>query len=395
MKIAVISTMGGSPWGGSEELWAAMASEALKARHAVTASVYGWPSLPPRLQCLEAEGARIARRPRPQRRGRCQRILQRIIGERSAVFLPVFRFAPDVVFINQGATYDVPDDLPSLAQALYTAAIPYVVICHGNSESYHPSPQLRSAAIEFFSRAHAVAFASQRTQRTTERQLARSMPNAVVLRNPVNMRDITPAPWPSPEPARLAVVARLDAGKGHDVLFECLSAPAWQSRDWRLRVYGDGPDRQYFEALAEFYGVSQRVEFPGHATDIRAVWADNHLLVLPSRSEGMPLAVVEAMLCGRPCVVTDVGGNAEWVEEGVSGFIAPAATARALSGALEQVWAARTAWSEMGIKAHEDARQRFDPHAGRTLLNVLEQAADCRRKVPAREGTCAISPAGR
>lgn len=382
MRIAVISTMTGSPWGGSEELWAAMASEALKVNHPVMASVYRWPSIPPQIVALQAGGAQIARRPRPGRRNRCQRIIQRVIGEFPPAFRPVFRFRPDVVFINQGLTYDVPDDLPNLAQSLYTSAIPYVVICHGNNDSYNPSKKLRTAAIEFFSRAACVAFVSQKTQRTTERQLATSLLNAVILRNPVNMSDVTPVPWPSPEPARLAVVARLDAGKGHDILFECLGSPAWQSRDWRLRVWGDGPDRQYFQSLAEFYGLSQRVELPGHATDIRAVWSDNHLLVLPSRAEGMPLAVVEAMLCGRPCVVTDVGGNSEWVEEGVSGFMAAAPTVRALSAALEQAWAARAVWHKMGARAHEGALLRFDRHSGLTLLNVLEQAARPPRREP-------------
>ena len=55
----------------------------------------------------------------------------------------------------------------------------------------------------------------------------------------------------------------------------------------------------------------KNVHFRGHVNDIRAIWEQNHLLVLPSRYEGLPLALVEAMWCGRPAVVTDVGGNAE------------------------------------------------------------------------------------
>ena len=56
------------------------------------------------------------------------------------------------------------------------------------------------------------------------------------------------------------------------------------------------------------------------------IWAEHHALVLPSRFEGMPLVVVEAMLCGRPCIVTDVGGNAELIRDGINGFLAKAPT---------------------------------------------------------------------
>src|SRR5262249_46331394 len=117
--------------------------------------------------------------------------------------------------------------------------------------------------------------------------------------------------------------------------------------------------------------------FAGHVPDIRGIWADNHLLVLPSRSEGTPLSLVEAMLCGRPAVVTDVGGNAEWITEPDTGFIAEAPSTRSVAGALERAWTARHLWAEMGERAHEKARRQVDPDPGGTLLNIIERAVDC------------------
>ena len=112
-----------------------------------------------------------------------------------------------------------------------------------------------------------------------------------------------------------------------------------RGRDWRLRLYGDGKDRKYLEELARHYAIAERVEFCGHIKDIRSIWEWNQLLVLPSRGEGTRLALIEAMLCGRAAVVTDVGGNSEWIEEGRTGFGAEAPTANSFGGgARKRVW---------------------------------------------------------
>lgn len=376
MKITVVSTMGGSPWGGSEELWAAMVPAALDAGHTVTASVYRWPDTPFRIAELERMGARVLRRSLPRRRSRSDRLLRRVIRAARDPYRELLAATPDVVCLSQGATYDVPDDHPSLARALHAAGIPYVPICHFNSDALQPDDTLRAAAREFFARANRTVFVSRQNQELTERQLACRLPNAVVLRNPVNLVNLEPVAWPAGGPPSLAIVGRLDVGhKGHDVLLDCLRSERWRRREWRLRVYGDGEDRGYLESLCHLYGIAQRVQFLGHVGDVRSIWAENHVLVLPSRAEGMPLVVVEAMLCGRPCVVTDVGGNREWIAEGRSGFIGAAPTRQAFGAALEQAWTARASWPRLGMKAHEEALRRLDRSPGLTLLRMLEEAA--------------------
>jgi glycosyltransferase involved in cell wall biosynthesis len=156
---------------------------------------------------------------------------------------------------------------------------------------------------------------------------------------------------------------------------EVLDSPIWRGREWRLRLYGAGRDRQYLQTLAQHYGIAEHVEFCGHVDDIRSIWELNHLLVLPSRGEGTPLALVEAMLCGRPAVVTDVGGNTEWMQDGRTGFVAEAPTAKSFGAALERAWLAREHWQEMGIQARNDALAKFDKSAGKTLLSMLLEAA--------------------
>ena len=145
----------------------------------------------------------------------------------------------------------------------------------------------------------------------------------------------------------------------------CLSGERWKQRQWLLRFYGAGDDRSYLERLAEYDNVAGKVEFCGHVSDIRSIWADNHLLVMPSRAEGTPLALVEAMICGRPSVVTDVGGNAEWIDEPSTGFVAEAPSARSLNDALERAWEARGHWESIGQRAHQVAVSKADPEPGK------------------------------
>jgi glycosyltransferase involved in cell wall biosynthesis len=75
----------------------------------------------------------------------------------------------------------------------------------------------------------------------------------------------------------------------------------------------------------------------------------------------MPLVLVEAMLCGRPCIVTNVGGNAELVEDNVSGFIASAPNEACLDEAMERAWARRDEWQEIGEAAGRRVRTVVPP----------------------------------
>jgi glycosyltransferase involved in cell wall biosynthesis len=117
--------------------------------------------------------------------------------------------------------------------------------------------------------------------------------------------------------------------------------------------------------------MDKQIVFHGMVTDVREIWKQNHLLIMSSHLEGMPLAVVEAMLCGRICIVTNVGGNTEWITDGKNGFIAEAPTVPSVLHTLERAWQLVDNWQQMGADAHETALQLYDPHAGATLLRRI------------------------
>jgi glycosyltransferase involved in cell wall biosynthesis len=163
------------------------------------------------------------------------------------------------------------------------------------------------------------------------------------------------------QPLRLACVARLELyAKGQDLLVDVLSSEKWRQRDVQVDLYGKGPNHWILEEQIRRLGLAG-MKVRGFVDNIASIWADHHALVLPSRQEGLPLALVEAFLCGRPAVVTRVGGNAELVEEGASGFVAPAPTAKLLDAALERLWENRARLPDMGVRARETVARLIPP----------------------------------
>lgn len=380
-KIGIISTLSVTPWGGSEYLWAAAAEQALLEGHQVVISVNASSMACSEVIKLESLGAEIFPRyiPKESLATKIAKKLTKNTPVLQAIhkssYQPVFDTNPDVICINQGNSYQV-FGIPELVQLLQEYAVPYIPICHFNSELIGKlDSSQQPIAQDFFAKAACIAFVSQQNLEVAEHHLAQSLPNATVVKNPVNLDETGVLPWLSHSEVSFANVARLDTTcKGQDILFQVLSLPIWRRRNWKCNLYGSGSDRAYLESLAKYYSIFDRVHFNGHVNDVRSIWAKNHMLVLPSRGEGTPLALVEGMLCGRPAIVTDVGGNAEWITEPKTGFIAEAPTKKLLSAALERAWASQEDWKQMGMNAYDYAMANFDASPGKSLLNLILEA---------------------
>jgi glycosyltransferase involved in cell wall biosynthesis len=132
------------------------------------------------------------------------------------------------------------------------------------------------------------------------------------------------------------------------------------------------------EKLRDLYNVD-RVHLAGFDPNVEHIWSRNHALVLPSRYEGLPLALVEAMLCHRTAIVTDVGGNSEAIQDQETGFIAKAPSLDLMDDAIEEAWQRRTEWETMGKRAGQRIRELVprDPiaHFCDILLELASQKA--------------------
>jgi glycosyltransferase involved in cell wall biosynthesis len=112
----------------------------------------------------------------------------------------------------------------------------------------------------------------------------------------------------------------------------------------------------------------------GFTDDVRSVWLGQQILIMTSSGEGKPLALTEAMLCGRPAIVTDVGGNAELVSDGMTGFVAQSATVASVRDALERSWVERSSWEAMGVRAHDWVTRALDPPPGNVVASAIIDA---------------------
>lgn len=202
--------------------------------------------------------------------------------------------------------------------------------------------------------------------------LCSAIPNGIVIKNPIKIRH-----WDHPFPAgpeiRFAAVARLDAEvKGLDILIECFANDSWHDGSVKLDIYGSGRDKQYLEELIQFRKAENKIFLQGHVQDVAAIWKSHPVLVVSSRSEGTPLALLEASFCNRTAVVTDVGGNTEVVQDGITGFVAEAATVPCLLKALKKAWQERVRWESMGVKAGELVRSLYRQDAASAVIDLIK-----------------------
>jgi glycosyltransferase involved in cell wall biosynthesis len=220
-----------------------------------------------------------------------------------------------------------------------------------------------------------------------EKQIGCQLRNAEIVRNPFGVAFNDSPPW-TPlgrgNEIRLACVGRIDpSAKGQDLLLEVLAKLIWRNRQWSLTFYGNGKCQQILERMVRSFNLTEHVKFAGHVP-VQEIWKTDHVLVMPSRYEGLPIAVVEAMLCARPVVATDVGGNAEVIEDGVTGFIAESPTTASLARALERCWAERTGLEQMGLAGARRIRQLVPPDpAGDFANKLVELVRAPARRLPA------------
>ncbi|HET6203788.1 MAG TPA: glycosyltransferase [Planctomycetota bacterium] len=143
----------------------------------------------------------------------------------------------------------------------------------------------------------------------------------------------------------------------------------------RLFLAGEGPLRPEAEALARREGIEERTVFLGLRRDLRDLYPAFDLFVLSSRSEGLPLAILEAMSAALPVVATDVGACAEVVEGSACGRTVPAGDPAALAGAIRAVLEDAAGAASMGERGRAAHRARYSLEAMiRGYEQVLEEA---------------------
>ncbi len=153
----------------------------------------------------------------------------------------------------------------------------------------------------------------------------------------------------------LGAVSRLDPAKGIDVLIRAM--PCVENAT--LVIVGDGAERAFLEELARELGVSGRILWAGYRPDVHKLLPAFDVFVQPSRFEGLPTTVIEAMAAGLPVVATAVGGTPEVVEDGVTGLLVPPADPAALAQAINHLLGDPPLRLALGRAGRERAAKQF------------------------------------
>jgi len=190
---------------------------------------------------------------------------------------------------------------------------------------------------------------------------------------------IFPPDYPLDEnvPLRLLFVGRLVQQKGLDVLLAAISKMK-KINGVHLTLAGDGPLRKELVAQVQNSALKGRVTFKGWVdkNQLVAVYKEADVFVLPSRDEGMPNAMLEAMAGGLAIVGTSISGIEELVVDGITGLIIPQEDAHSLARALDTLTNNRVMARDMGRAGRARAEEHYSwSIVGRAYLDVLTRAA--------------------
>lgn len=169
-----------------------------------------------------------------------------------------------------------------------------------------------------------------------------------------------PLDAPVPEGAPLvAVVANLWPVKGHRTLLDAVARVVTALPRAHFALVGDGPERAFLQQRIVDLGLGRNVTLLGTRYDVPAILARAQAFCLPSRGEGLPNALMEAMAAGLPAIGTAVGGVPELIEDGVTGALAPADDPAALAEKIAWVLSDSRRAGAMGARGRAKIRSEL------------------------------------
>ncbi len=195
-----------------------------------------------------------------------------------------------------------------------------------------------------------------------------------VIPSAVDVPPVTAELKPRAESLRIVGVGRLEPEKGFDRLIVAFGRMAADFPEWSLRIVGEGSERESLRRLAERVMADRRVSMPGWKRPTWDELAAATMFVLPSRYEGFPSALLEAMAAGLPCVATDCDGARAIVRDGVDGLLVPG-TVEGIATGIRQMIEDAEGRERMG-QAARGVIERFGWDAMVTSYErLLEEAA--------------------
>lgn len=245
--------------------------------------------------------------------------------------------------------------------------VPHVITMHGKQGI--TSAWRRRVALRWaYRNSRATVAVSQATKRSMDEELGLAsdvidvIPNGIPLR-PGHPDAVRRELGVQRGEVLLLAVGNLDKRKGHAVLLEALHRLDQEQLPvrWRLAIAGGrgGDERPVLERYAAEHGMSDRIHILTHRDDVPNLQAAADVFVMPSLWEGLPLAVLEAMLAGNPIIASRTSGIPEAVTHDVEGLLVPPGDVTALASALRTVLVDPDARARLGDAALRRAQRQF------------------------------------
>lgn len=195
---------------------------------------------------------------------------------------------------------------------------------------------------------------SERNRELTASYYGLPVDRVEMVVNPVDVEkfsDVNPKPW-GERSWDFVHVARFGAQKNHKGLVEAVyrvvnGIGVESMPGLRIALVGDGPLEDEIRALVDERGLQGNVEFLGTRDDVAGVLHDSRCFILPSKYEGLPMSILEAMAAGLPVLATAVGGVPDVVEDGVTGKLIPAGDSVALAEAMVSMMSGKQGLASM------------------------------------------------
>lgn len=268
------------------------------------------------------------------------------------------------------------------------AGMPYVLTVHGlDLYSNLEHPRWRSEIQAAAAAAQVIICVSSALARDCVAELGVDPSRVLVVPNTYDVSRFSYVPRePHGGPVRLVSVGRLSPEKGHDLLVRAVAELVSGGMDVELAIVGDGPERSRLEQLAETLGVRASIRFEGTVLgdELGAHLARADLFVLPSRSEGFGVVLIEALATGLPVVATRSGGP-EDIVTAEDGVLVARDDASALARGIAEAVGRLPGFDRPRIA--ERAARRYSPQAVGEQLVAVYRAVVTGSPVGRRPGT--------
>lgn len=184
---------------------------------------------------------------------------------------------------------------------------------------------------------------------------------------------VAPERWPPKSGFTLVYVGRLEPVKNHALLLNAFCAALRSMPDLQLWMVGDGSERRALESLAAELGIASQIAFWGQQLDVAPYFSAADAFIMSSRSEGLPMSLLQAFSLGLPAIVTGVGGMAEVVRLAEAGLTVSATDPAEMTAAILRLAAGDAERMRFSSHAEEAFRARF------TLQTMVDAYMDLYR----------------